>query len=184
MSIIELQGLTIEYRLTRKNVKNINLRIKSDGVIYISANKSVPVEFIRELLQEKSDYILKALKKIELQRKQISFPQMSEEELVQLITNYSHEIYPYYKKKVAIDFPIIKFRKMKSRWGSCCPPREILTFNKKLVFASKECIRYVIHHEFTHFIHPNHSMLFYNELAIVCPEWKKLRKELNNIIIS
>lgn len=59
--LIELDGRTIEYDLERKNVKNLNLRIKADQSIYVSANKNVSERIIQDFLQSKSDYILKAL---------------------------------------------------------------------------------------------------------------------------
>lgn len=59
--IIELDGRTIEYNLLRKNVKNLNLRIKADQSVYVSANQKVSEKTIQDFLQSKSDYILKAL---------------------------------------------------------------------------------------------------------------------------
>lgn len=59
--LIELNGRTIEYDLERKKVKNLNLRIKADQSVYVSANKNVSERIIRDFLQSKSDYILKAL---------------------------------------------------------------------------------------------------------------------------
>ena len=59
--IIELDGRTVEYDLERKNVKNLNLRIKADQSVYVSANHKVSEKTIQDFLQSKSDYILKAL---------------------------------------------------------------------------------------------------------------------------
>ena len=59
--IIELNGRTVEYDLERKNVKNLNLRIKADQSVYVSANHKVSEKTIQDFLQSKSDYILKAL---------------------------------------------------------------------------------------------------------------------------
>ncbi len=59
--IIELDGRTIEYDLERKNVKNLNLRIKADQSVYVSANHTVAEKTIKDFLQSKSEYILKAL---------------------------------------------------------------------------------------------------------------------------
>lgn len=59
--IIELDGRTIEYNLERKNVKNLNLRIKADQSVYVSANYKVSERTIEDFLQSKSEYILKAL---------------------------------------------------------------------------------------------------------------------------
>ncbi len=59
----------IEYQLTRKPVKNINLRIKPDGKVYVSANKSVDTRFIDDLMKQKKDFIINALEKYEEKRK-------------------------------------------------------------------------------------------------------------------
>ena len=54
---------TIEYELTLKNVKNINVRVKSDGRVYVSANKGVKKEKIDAFIAEKSELILRAIEK-------------------------------------------------------------------------------------------------------------------------
>lgn len=56
-----LNGKEIPYILERKKVKNINLRIKPDCSIYISANNTVSRGEIEQFLLQKSDFILKAL---------------------------------------------------------------------------------------------------------------------------
>lgn len=59
------QGKKIEYILTRKQVKNINIRVKPDGTINISAGKNVPLSFIDNLVIEKLQFIQAALDKYE-----------------------------------------------------------------------------------------------------------------------
>ena len=58
---INLNGREIRYNLERKNVKNINLRIKADQSINISASVRVSDSVIEEFLRVKADYILRAL---------------------------------------------------------------------------------------------------------------------------
>ena len=58
---IILKDRQIEYELQIKAVKNINLRIKADRTIFVSANTSVSEQTIEEFLVSKSEYILKAL---------------------------------------------------------------------------------------------------------------------------
>ena len=64
---IELQGrngkFQIEYNLTRKRVKNLNLRIKPDLSVHVSANNSLPLAVIDDFLISKSDFILNALQR-------------------------------------------------------------------------------------------------------------------------
>ncbi len=54
---------TIEYELMRKSVKNINVRIKSDGRVYVSANRRVKEEKIDAFIIEKAEFILRAIEK-------------------------------------------------------------------------------------------------------------------------
>lgn len=53
----------LTYQLTRKSVKNVNLRIKSDGRILVSANRKVPVAFIDDFVQRNQEYIFRVLEK-------------------------------------------------------------------------------------------------------------------------
>ena len=106
----------------------------------------------------------------------------SEEEVCMIISDLCNKAYPYFEK-FGVKYPVIKFRKMVSRWGSCHPGKGILTFNTNLMYAPYECVEYVVLHEFTHFLVPNHSDKFYEELSKVCPEWKEYRKKLKEIII-
>ncbi len=58
----------ISYWIERKQVKNINIRIKSDGIVYISANKNISEKMILSVLEQKIDFIIKSLKKIQKQK--------------------------------------------------------------------------------------------------------------------
>ena len=61
--IIILDGREISYELLRKKVKNINLRIKSDGSMFVSASVRVPEKRIEEFLFSNSKCILNAIDK-------------------------------------------------------------------------------------------------------------------------
>ena len=100
----------------------------------------------------------------------------------QIVIRICEKVYPLFKKYCG-DFPTIKFRKMTSRWGSCNFVRKILTFNYALINAPIECVEYVIYHEFTHFIEPNHSKKFYLALSNFLPDYKQKKKELQKISI-
>ena len=61
---IYLNGRKIEYELERKRVKNINLRVRADGV-HVSASRLVPLGVIESFLRNNGEYILKALDRTE-----------------------------------------------------------------------------------------------------------------------
>ncbi|MFR4476737.1 MAG: M48 family metallopeptidase [Ruminococcus callidus] len=52
----------------------------------------------------------------------------------------------------------------------------MLTFNLRLLAAPVRCIEYVVIHEFTHFLHPDHSPAFYAEIAANCRTGNSCRK--------
>lgn len=88
------------------------------------------------------------------------------------------ELYPLFKK-YGIEKPALRIREMETRWGSCLINKGIITLNKRLLEAPRDCIEYVVMHELCHFIHPNHSKHFYAFLAMMMPDWKERKQFLD-----
>lgn len=78
-----------------------------------------------------------------------------------------------------LEFPDVKIRDMKSRWGSCTPTKNSITLNRKLIHYPFEFIEYVVLHEFVHFIQPNHSKAFYNIIENYMPDYKTRMEMVN-----
>ena len=78
-----------------------------------------------------------------------------------------------------LEFPEVKIRDMKSRWGSCTPAKNSITLNRKLIHYPFEFIEYVVLHEFVHFIQPNHSKAFYNIIENYMPDYKTHMEMVN-----
>lgn len=227
---VEADGKAISYTLERKPVKNINLRIRADQSVYVSAPKDVNAKMVDAFVVEKSAYILRALKKfkdrnrestleknfvngetvkflgrnLRLKVKNASRSKVeSDESYVTLyvkdvqdadlkkrvletwlrkkckdeITAICKKVYPQVKK-YGVAFPEIQLREMVSRWGSCSPKKGFVTFNTALIAMPVSCIEYVVTHEFTHFLYPNHSKKFYQQLAAFMPDWEERKKRL------
>lgn len=223
----------LEYLLSRKPVKNINLRIKPEGKLYVSANQRVPTDYIDNFIKSKQDFIIKALDKFEGRRKYMEEPKkyvsgecfyilgkglqleveegkeeavttdgifliltvknkddfMRKEKLmndwlkalqIEIFSQISRETYQVFKN-YGLDYPQVKIRLMKSRWGSCHTKKGIITLNSRLIEAPISSIEYVILHEFAHFIHPNHSKNFYHLVATLMPDWKERKKGLDKL---
>ncbi len=182
-TIIYPNGQKIVYELTRKPVKNINIRVKSDGRILVSASRRVPLKYLDELILARQDFILKALKKYEDLRKKkearIEQGQVLHNE--KILMQICQEIYPLFAP-MGVEFPQIKIRTMKTQWGSCRPYEGIITLNRRLLEAPREAIEYVVLHEFAHFIHLNHSKDFYELVERLMPDWKERKAMLEGII--
>ena len=78
-----------------------------------------------------------------------------------------------------LEFPDVKIRDMKSRWGSCTPAKNSITLNRKLIHYPFEFIEYVVLHEFVHFGQPNQSKAFYNIIENYMPDYKTRMEMVN-----
>lgn len=100
------------------------------------------------------------------------------EELIQRVDHW----YPIIEK-YGISKPRVYVRRMKTLWGSCSAERGAVTFNLFLIKAKEACIDYVVLHELTHFLYPNHSKLFYAFLSNYMPDWKERKRILDQDVV-
>ena len=228
---IMLEGQPLEYTLERKSVKNVNLHVRKDGSVYVSANAMVAAAQIDDFLISKSQFILNALKRFREQEEMRPQPKqyVSGEtfyiqgralrlKVVQAAKNRVYtdgvhiflevkdlsdsakkqrmvcsfldqqcqvvfdevvqEIYPIFQK-YGVAVPMVRIRDMDTRWGSCLVKKGVITLNKRLLEAPRNCIEYVVIHEFCHFVHPNHSKHFYGFLSMLMPDWRERKKILD-----
>lgn len=63
LRVVSTKDSDIKYNLTYKKVKNINLRIKFDGSVCVSAPQYVDVLKIDEFVRSKKDYVLSSIEK-------------------------------------------------------------------------------------------------------------------------
>lgn len=82
-----------------------------------------------------------------------------------------------FSKQYKYDFPTLKIRKMKSRWGSMSN-KGIMTLNTHLIHTPIECIDYVIMHELCHLKYKNHGKRFHQLQAKFNPSYKVIKKKL------
>ena len=181
-------GKKIKYILERKQVKNINLRVRPDGIVKVSASPRVDASQIDDFVLSKAEFILKALERFKVmadaERKfqvELTKQKTGEESLladVSLFTEILDEFYPAFIP-YGVKKPKLRIRTMKSCWGSCLVNKGIITLNRKLLMQPRECIEYVVVHELCHFIHPNHSKEFYKFMEQFMPDWKERKGRLN-----
>lgn len=229
--VVHCEDGDIPYLLTRKPVKNVNLRIKPEGEVFVSANNSVPTDFIDAYIERKQRYIFSVLSRCEEKKKLFqavpkryvsgeSYDLLGKSLRLKVEANkeenvYTDGVYIFLKvkdkddfrhkeimmskllkqyqttvfeellqekyllfEKYGVTYPTLRIRNMTSRWGSCQPKKGIITLNSKLIEAPRNCIEYVVLHELVHFIHPNHSRQFWDFVAMMMPDWKERKKEL------
>lgn len=72
----------------------------------------------------------------------------------------------------------VKIRNMKN-WGNCRWQDKRITLNLNLAKKDPICLEYVMIHELCHLIEFNHSKKFKKLMDIYCPNWKEIKKKLN-----
>ncbi|MFK5936770.1 MAG: SprT family zinc-dependent metalloprotease [Sulfurimonas sp.] len=126
------------------------------------------VRFLRERLER-----LKNLNEKNILKSYDTFyKHLSNQYLVQRVEKFS--------RLMNLNYNSLKFRKMKSRWGSCSSGK-VITLNSELIKIKKELIDYVVVHELAHLVHMNHSKNFHNFVEYYLPNAKLLRGELKII---
>lgn len=93
-----------------------------------------------------------------------------------LFKSHLDEIYNKFTKK--IPYPELKIRKMSTRWGVCNTKSKTVTLNLELIKRETKYLDYVIVHELSHLIHPNHSNRFWLLVEENCPNYKDIRNDM------
>lgn len=152
-------------RYENKQITNVNYLIyqgKKYEIVYITKNQIIFTNnkvFINRSFN-KDNFYKKQAKLIYLQRLNNIYNQIEED----------------------IPYPALKIRNMKTRWGVCNVKTKTITLNLELIKMPEKYLDYVIIHELCHLKHPNHSKDFWNMVSKYEPLYKKIRKEMKNVI--
>lgn len=204
---IEIDNKKIEIDIIKKNNKNTYIRVKDGKIIvttsYFSSNKSI-IKLINDNIDSIRVMIDKDNKKRNKEDKFYyfgvvydviyGFPDIeivdgkiyakNKQELDKYINNevvriFSERLGYYYQMfEEEIPVPNLKIRKMTSRWGVCNIKNHNVTLNYYLFRYDIKCLDYVVVHELSHFIHPNHSRDFWNLVFKYCPNYKECKRLL------
>lgn len=86
--------------------------------------------------------------------------------------------------RLGVSYPRIGIRKMRTKWGSCNPDKQIVWLNLDLAKKPLDCLDYVILHEMAHFISRKHDERFLKVLDQQMPAWRQIRSDLNALPLS
>ena len=187
---ITINGIEREIIFTRKNIKNINVKVKRDLKIYLNAPLRLPVDKIKAYLTKITPWLDNAFKKQEArfsgEKNLLVFGKEYDKELSNIqIRNlldknisYLDGIVQEVVNKLNLRNVSFKYRFMKSRWGSCNYNERVITLNKYLIHFDENIVKSVICHEIAHLYVPNHSKDFYDVLSRMDPYYKKHRQFL------
>lgn len=166
--IREIDG--VRYTLTYKSVKNINLRLRQDGSVHVSAARHVPIEKIDAFVASKKQWLQKP-------RAPLSPVPYSQDECLKVFAPVFDACYGLFADRLKAK-PFLKIRFMKTRWGVCHVTKNAITLNAALMEKPLAALEYVVAHEYTHLLYPNHQKEFHDHMAMIMPDYKERRKML------
>jgi hypothetical protein len=187
MKIIKWQNYTVE--ITKKNVKNTNLRLKPSDpqVIHISIPYSVSYASAMQFLEQpKTIHWLQRIQKKfrENPVKPVSKDSISEEQL-QKMPEYRERLSQLLPGMFARWEPIlgvrcnkVAIRDTRRQWGSCSIRTRNISISVWLGACPEECIEYVVVHELVHLLEYGHNKRFYGILDQYYPNWRACRERL------
>lgn len=168
----------IEYVLTRKPVKNLNMRLGPEGSLRVSASPRVPLSQVDQFVESHRDWILRSRQRLAQQESRRQGPLPDKQAALAEFILLSERYFPLFAHVLEGERPQIKVREMTSRWGVCNRPKRQLTFALQLAAMPQEAKEYVVVHEYCHFLVPNHSPAFWAQVEKILPDWKERRRLL------
>jgi predicted metal-dependent hydrolase len=73
----------------------------------------------------------------------------------------------------------VRLRRTKTKWGHCTASGTI-QYNWQIMAAPEPVIDYLVAHEVSHLVHPNHSAHFWAQVERLCPDYKIHRQWLKS----
>lgn len=176
----------VEYELTVKKVKNINLRISPQGSVRVSAPRRVPVAEIDRFVVSRAGWIAAARRRLALQVAAAPAPApctLSDAQCMQVFRPYLEKYYPVFEKTLGAP-PQIVLKTLKSMWGICRPAKKQITLNRRLAQKPAAAVEYVVLHEYLHFWYPDHGKAFHCALDRLMPDNRQRRALLRKVSVQ
>ena len=161
----------IQYELVRKKVKQLHLRVRSNGTVMVS----IP---LTASLEQADRFVLQNAQWIRDTRVKDNTDLPDKATALAYFTAMSDKVYPAFAGVLGGQKPVLKVRSMTSRWGVCFMAKRQITFALQLYHMPPAAQIYVVVHEYCHFLQLNHSPAFWAEVEKLLPDWKARRELL------
>lgn len=175
--------------VTKKRMKNMYLRIKKeDGTVLISAPYEMSDARIQAFAKERLDWIRKYRQKYadakEQRTENKALSRAEIEKQKRLLKREVERLVEKWEPIMQVKVLGITIRQMKTRWGSCNVKTHHININLALLKKPPECLEYVVVHEMVHILEPSHNQVFWGYMTQFYPDWKRVRKYLNDEVVE
>ena len=222
---MKINGYDIE--VEKKNIKNINMYVRKDGSIKITAPRFVSKKQLKDFVISHVEWIEKAKQRVGEKNSRANAPFFNENELllfgrayrVSLATDnrfsitlngetaeirlkegvsdeqkeklikewYRSRLYemletlvPKWERITGLKCSSYRIKDMKTRWGTCNTKTKTLWFSLRLAQLDTSCLEYVVLHELTHTVIPNHGGGFKAQLTKYMPDWREIQSQMKH----
>ena len=169
--------------VTRKQIKNLNLRIARAGDhVEVSAPPQVTDAEIVRFVRSRRAWIDENLQKVAA-----TTAAQAEDASPEEVAQWRADVAARVPALVAPWEPImgvkageLAYRNMRSRWGSCQPNTGRICINVRLALYPPECLEYVVVHELCHLLERGHGPRFKALMDGFLPDWRSRRARLSS----
>ncbi len=185
--------MKLSVAIIRSKRKSISLRVNEAGKIEVRAPLKMKTKDIERFIKDKTSWIKKQIN--ENERKNLFSKQFDFERYNYILgqafdkdPNFSYknraenvllQVAQTISKAINIEFKSYRIITSKRVWGTFSNKKE-LSLNYKCVILPENLTRYIIIHELCHSKEMNHSPKFWNLVRKFCPNYKILKKQLND----
>ena len=174
-----VDGLVV--RLTRKRIKNLNLRVhRGGGFVEVSAPAYVRDRDIERFVREKRPWIDAKLAQVAASPAAVAAEAGPEEVAAwrAVVEACVPALVEAWEPIMGVKAGKLAYRNMTSRWGSCQPATGRICINVRLALYPPECLEYVVVHELCHLLERGHGSRFKALMDAFMPDWRDRRAKL------
>lgn len=176
---LEVDGLVV--RLTRKRIKNLNMRVhRSGGFVEISAPVHVSDGEVMRFVREKRGWIDAKLAQVAASPAAVAAEATPDEVAAwrAVVEACVPALVEAWEPIMGVKAGKLAYRNMTSRWGSCQPATGRICINVRLALYPPECLEYVVVHELCHLLERGHGPRFKALMDAFMPDWRTRRAKL------
>ena len=172
----------LAFELQYKKVKNLNLRVRRDGSVAVSAPRRVGRAEVERFVRQRADWIARARARQAQRPPAAPLPvPLDADACMAVFAPFLERYYPLFAPAIG-GKPTVRLKTLRSMWGCCRPAKREITLNRLLALAPQDAVEYVILHEYLHFWHPDHGPAFHQALDRLMPDNRQRRALLRGLL--
>ena len=171
----------VEYTLTRKRVKNLNLRLGPDGSVRVSAPARASLAAVDAFVASHAEWVRRAQDRAaRAAAERAAIPAPDPAACLALYTEVSDRVFPLFKEVLGGEKPTLKVRDMRTRWGSCHPGKRQITLAARRARQPPPGGGYFVVAAYCHIFDPAHPAGFWAGGGSILPDYRARRALLRN----